>query len=541
MRYCRTMGARVPFYGVIARHTAFFRFCLELVVKLDGWSVATGKITPGTAWVLLILLVAPPAHVAAQGFGGGTATVSVAEATEDVLATFVEVQGRVAAGRVTAITATINAVTDFEALRIGDRVKAGQPIAQQDDGDLRNRLDILGAQRREAGLRVGEVTRAMESDLKILEFQNAQLELLSGKADRARQLVARNALAVDSADTATGAVLKVQEEIAKREATLAGRRYQLRQAEATIDRLDLQIRRLKTEIAGAKIIAPVDGQIVYLHPARRGYLREGDVLIRTRSESNYEVEAEIPVEYLLFVRRNKTIDATDLSNEKLSLSTRVILPVQNIRTGTQTVRFTVRGELPASLRADNAPVTIRVPTTSPAPVVTVPKDAVLPISGGHVVFLAADGVALQRRIRLGNAAGDSFVVLDGLSAGDPVVVRGNEGLVDGRRIKIGDPGKRPEGPKGDKWTLNWTTRRGPASGDLVIGKETSFFNDEPVEITRVGDDINFIGKLVLPFGVIDLEFIGRIKGDEMAGKVTLRGFPGGNEPTLDFTGARDAE
>ena len=65
-------------------------------------------------------------------------------------------------------------------------------------------------------------------------------------------------------------------------------------------------------------------------------------------------------------------------------------------------------------------------------------------SGGHVVFLAVDGVALQRRIKLGNAAGDSFVVLDGLAAGDLVIVRGNEGLVDGRKIKIGDPGKRPE-------------------------------------------------------------------------------------------------
>ena len=128
----------------------------------------------------------------------------------------------------------------------------------------------------------------------------------------------------------------------------------------------------------------------------------------------------------------------------------------------------------------------------------------LPISGGHIVFLAVDGVALQRRIKLGNAAGDSFVVLDGLAAGDLVIVRGNEGLVDGRKIKIGDPGKRPEGPKGEKWTLNWTTRRGPASGDLILGKEKSFFNDEPVEIT-------------------------------------LRGFPSGNEPTLDFTGTRDTK
>lgn len=510
-------------------------------MRVNAKSFLTEKIILAAVLASAVTLLLPAADVTAQGFGGRTATVSVAEAKEDVLAIFVDVQGRVAAGQVTAVTATINAVTDLEPLRIGDRVKAGQLIAQQNVEDLQNRLELVVAQRREAELRVGEVKVARDSDLKILEFQTAQLELLSGKAERARQLVARNALAVEAAETAANAVLNTQQQIAQREATLAGRQYQLQQAEATIDRLDLQIRQLRTEISGAKITAPADGQIVYLHPASRGYLREGDVLIRTRSAADYEVEAEIPLQYLSLVRRSKSIAATDFTGRDLSLSTRVILPVQNIRTGTQTVRFAVSDALPRSLRADNAPVTIRVPTTSPAPVVTVPKDAVLPISGGHVVFLAADGVALQRRIKLGNATGDAFVVLDGLASGDLVIVRGNEGLVDGRKIKIGDPGKRPEGPKGEKWTLNWTTRRGPASGDLVIGTDKSFFNDEPVEITRAGDDINFIGKLVLPFGVIDLEFMGKIKGDEMAGKVTLRGLPSGNEPTLDFTGTRDAK
>jgi hypothetical protein len=297
---------------------------------------------------------------------------------------------------------------------------------------------------------------------------------------------------------------------------------------------------VKTDIGATRITAPADGQIVYLHPARRGYLREGDVLIRTRASADYEIEAEIPLEYLSFVNRSESIDGKDFTGRDITLTARVVLPVQNVRTGTQTVRFAVTGALPESLLAENAPVTLQVPTTSPAPVVTVPKDAVIPIAGGHIVFIADDGVAVQRRVKLGNAAGDAFVVLAGLSAGEQVITRGNEGLVDGKKIKIGDPGKRKSGPKGEKWTLNWTTRRGPASGDLVLGKTKSFFNDEPVEVTRAGDDINFIGKLVLPFGVLDLEFIGTIAGDKMSGTVTLRGLPGGREPTLDFTGSKDS-
>ena len=476
----------------------------------------------------------------AQSFGSRTATVAVAEAGEDTLSLFTDIQGRVAAGQVTAITASANAVTTLEALRIGDMVKAGQLVAMQDDADLRNRLDLLKAQRAEAALRLTETEQTINAERKVLELQQTQLLLLQGKAERAQTLVSRNALAVDAAETARNAVINAQQQIAQRESGLTGREYQRQLAGAALARIDLEINQLQADIRAAQITAPADGQIVYLHPARRGYLREGDVLIRTRAPADYEVEAEIPLEYLLFAGPGESITAMDFIGRNITLTARVVLPVQNVRTGTQTVRFAVSGTLPESLLAENAPVTLQVPTTSPAPVVTVPKDAVIPISGGHIVFIADNGVAVQRRVKLGNAAGDAFVVLDGLSAGEQVITRGNEGLVDGKKIKIGDPGRRQSGPKGEKWTLNWTTRRGPASGDLVLGETKSFFNDEPVEVTRVGNDINFIGKLVLPFGVLDLEFIGTIAGDKMSGTVTLRGLPGGREATLDFTGSKDA-
>ena len=490
---------------------------IAAVMALSLWSVLT------------------PAH--AQ-FGGRTATVSVTEATEDVLSIFTDVQGRVAAGSVTAITATVNAVTMIKDLQLGDRVKQGQLVAQQDATDLRNRLALLEAQLVEAELRRDEAMTAIAGDEAILALLQDQLALLSGRAERAQSLVLRNALAPEAAETAQTAVINVREEIAKRRATLASRGSQLRLAEAAMSRLAIEIKQTKADIAATRITAPRDGQVVFLVPATRGYSREGDVLMRTRALSDYEIEAEIPLDFLMFVARSKSIEATDYAGRNVTLVPRVFLPVQNIRTGTQTIRFAVEGELPRSLRAENAPVTLKVPTTSPAPVVTVPKDAVIPVSGGHVVFVAEEGVAIQKRVRLGNAIDGSFVVLSGLKAGEQVITRGNEGLVDGRKIKIGDPGKRPAGPKGEQWTLTWTTRRGPAEGDLVLGKDKSLFNDEPVEVTRAGNDIAFVGKLVLPFGVLELDFTGTIDGDSMAGKVTLRGLPSGASPTLDFTGKK---
>ena len=483
----------------------------------------------------LSIMAAP--HANAQ-LGGRVAMVAVEEAGEDVLSIFADIQGRVAAGADIAITATTNAKTKLGEFQIGDRVKAGQVVAQQDASDLRLRLDLLTAQLAEAKLRLTQTEQGMADDLVMIDLLEAQLDLLSRKAERANTLATRNAVSVDAVDTARGAEIRARETLAQRRGLLAAKSIQKQLGAAAIDRLSLEIKALKADIADTSITAPADGQIVFIQASRIGFNRTGDVLMRTRATSDFEVEADIPLEYIGFVAMTRKLAGTESSGNRLGLQLRVILPIQNVRTGTQTARFSVTGELPRTLRAENAPVTLLVPTTSPAPVVVVSKDAVIPVSGGHILFVAEEGVAVQRRIRLGNAAGDKFVILDGVSPGELVITRGNEGLVDGKKIKIGDPALRPAGPKGEKWTLKWNTRRGPASGELLIGKDKSLFNDEPVEIVRAGNDINFIGKLVLPFGVLDLDFNGTIDGDSMGGKLTIRGLPGGNTPVVDFTGTK---
>ena len=480
----------------------------------------------------LSIMAAPRAN--AQ-FGGRVATVAVEEASEDVLSIFADIQGRVAAGAHIAITATTNAKTKLGDFQIGDQVKAGQVIAQQDASDLRLRLDLLTIQLVEAKLRLAQTEQAMADELARIDLMEAQIGLLSRKSERANTLANQNAVSVDAADTARSAEIRARETLAERRGSLATKVIQKQLGAAAVDQILLEIKALKADIADTSITAPADGQIVFIQASRIGFNRTGDVLMRTRATSDFEVEADIPLGYIGFVAMSQKLAGTDSSGNRLGLQLRVILPIQNVRTGTQTVRFSVAGELPRTLRAENAPVTLLVPTTSPAPVVVVSKDAVIPVSGGHILFVAKEGVAVQRRIRLGNAAGDKFVISDGVSPGELVITRGNEGLVDGKKIKIGDQSLRPAGPKGEKWTLNWNTRRGPASGELLIGKDKSLFNDEPVELVQAGNDINFIGKLVLPFGVLDLDFNGTINGDSMGGKLTIRGLPGGNTPVVDFT------
>ncbi len=64
------------------------------------------------------------------------------------------------------------------------------------------------------------------------------------------------------------------------------------------------------------------------------------------------------------------------------------------------------------------------------------KDAILQRGGGPVVYVIQDNQAHRRPVKLGQAFGSRFEVREGLRPGDLVVVRGNERLRPGQRVRV---------------------------------------------------------------------------------------------------------
>ena len=76
---------------------------------------------------------------------------------------------------------------------------------------------------------------------------------------------------------------------------------------------------------------------------------------------------------------------------------------------------------------------------STAPTPTVPVLAVTRIGGQSFVYVAADSdkgpVAKQRAVTLGDTIGNDYAVMDGLKAGDKVIISGIQFLIDGAPVK----------------------------------------------------------------------------------------------------------
>ncbi len=361
-----------------------------------------------------------------------------------VLADLADVQGRVIEGPWYSVTAITDAITNIGAVRLGDMVTSGDVIASQDSAKLELQLKKVRAKLRETEFRFANGEAELQAEAELLAVHRAQAALLARKAKRAEGLVANNALAADAAEMAFNASMTANISLLTRQSSISRIKAQQEIFRVTIDQVKAEITQLLKDIKATKLRAEIDGQVTFIADYRRGFAREGEVVAKITDLNSFEIEADIPVKYISYIENAKLVSAHSLDGNRINVALRVSLPSYNVRSATRTVRFSVIGKLPFSLQADNAVVVIQVPTTSPKPMVIVPKDAVLPVTGGHLVYLAEGNRAKRKIIQIGAAVEDGFIVQKGLSPGQKVVVRGNEQLSDGKKIQVGKPngGKR---------------------------------------------------------------------------------------------------
>ena len=390
--------------------------------------------------VAITILMSWPAS--AQYKRASLVETSVAES--EVLARQIVVQGRVRSGLPYEISAPLSAITKIEELRTGDFVQRGQKLAEQNTTDLQT-------QRRRTKLNLTETQQKKQqaqTDLKfrqqLTEVAQSKLALLRQKAERAKNLVNKGTLSVEAFETVQTNLLAAEEQLLVRQQAASQLQAQLSGFSIHIQKLQLDLDELDKDIKSAILLAPISGQLLNLIEGNNRFLKEGDRITKIRNQANFEIEAQISSDYIPFVeqagqvraeRGNRTFHENTGKN-RLKLTFRATLPEEDTRTGTRTVRFQIAGELPRDLQADNTPVNLFVPTSPPVPVVTVPQDALIPVSGGYVVFVVADDTVSRHRVTLGGMDGNKAIITEGLAKGDVIVVKGNEGLSDGNKIQL---------------------------------------------------------------------------------------------------------
>lgn len=472
------------------------------------------------------------------------------------LPNFTQIGGSVVAGDPFSITASLTAKIVMNDWQIGDAVKAGDIIAKQDTFLIEHQLQIHRSELEATENEIASLNENLKYEKSLLSLAQEQLVLLDRRAEFAKKLAQSNAISFENSENAQIALNAAQQQLVNRNKTQSELKYSLKRLIVTEERLRLQIKKLEQDLSDATLKSPVDGQIILLFSEKIGFARQGDMIASIRTDEGYGVELDLPVKYLPFINSESQLRARSLLGENFMLSLRAILPEENRRTASRLTKLSFDGEVLGTIRANGAQINVLVPSTEVQELLVIPQDAVVPVAGGHIVFVFDNGIAKRQAVRLGSAIDERIIVNSGLQAGELVITRGNEGLDDGAAVKQGKIPKRDvpnmsndtsQAEKGEeipteladdakKWLLKWQSSRGEQSGRLELSSKASLYNDKPVLVTRKNDTVYFDTELVLSFGIVTLSFKLVSSPNSMNGSVILSGLPNGREVQMDVTG-----
>ena len=273
---------------------------------------------------------------------------------------------------------------------VGTRVNLGEAVARIEDTVLKLQQAELRAQ----------VTRA-----------EARLRYLEGEERRFAQLAEENLAAAAQLD-------------------------QTRSDRDVADG-DLQIARARLaqnqdQLARAAIEAPFDGVIVerLLMPGER--VTEGSEVVRLIDQEDLEVIARAPLKFYRFVTPGQSLDVR--AGEYLTQGTvRTVVAVGDENTH----QFELRLDLESGLFPVGQTVRVSVPTSDMQEVLVVHRDALVLRPEGITLFVVdANNQAQQVSVTTGIGSGDHIEVRGAVSAGDRVIVRGNERLQPGQTVNV---------------------------------------------------------------------------------------------------------
>jgi len=410
-------------------------------------------LTPAPAWrrrrwlVLAALLLAGALAWGAprlwRSLGAGSsvslARLSVAEVELGPLVRDVAGEGKVVA----AVSPTLyagNAGSISLLVQAGDPVKRGQVLARIASPDLAARL----AQERSNGDALASESMRAEADARQQRAQaQSQLEIAAITHKTALNELARQSQAFEAGATAGAQVDQARDAVARAQVALQqaqslltlkddATRFELQAKRQAVERQRLQVKDIERQQDELAVRSPVDGQVGQLFIADRMSVAKDAKLMTVIDLTQLEVQMQVAES---FARELQPGMAGEIGGNGQRWTGRVSSVSPEVVNNEVAARLRFDGAVPEQLR-QNQRLSVRVLLDQRDKVLTIARGSFVDEGGGRVAYVLHDGQAERRAIRLGAQGLAKVEVLQGLKAGDRVVISGAENFNGAERVAI---------------------------------------------------------------------------------------------------------
>ncbi|MBV8388657.1 MAG: efflux RND transporter periplasmic adaptor subunit [Mucilaginibacter sp.] len=213
-----------------------------------------------------------------------------------------------------------------------------------------------------------------------------------------------------------------------------GTEVQFLQAKSNFESSEKQVASLKQQANLYRIVSPITGSVDQMDLKLGQIAAPGSTGIRIVNADNLKIKADVPESYVADVNQGDNVkvvipDANDSLMAKVTFAAKVI--DQASRSFGIEIRLPQRKTLRPNMTA-----VIKIADYSKNNSIVIPLNAVQRSTSGDYVFVANNGEAKKKTIKVGAISGSQAEILSGLTNGDKLITQGASEVEDGDKIKI---------------------------------------------------------------------------------------------------------
>ena len=260
----------------------------------------------------------------------------------------------------------------------------------------------------------GEVLAQLNTDSTSLQFNQAQLAY-----DNAKDMYDKNMALFEA-----GAVSQNQMDQLK---------LQLDNAANTLDQVRLAL-------DYATVTAPISGTVVSVNADEGSYASASQPMFVIANVDELEVKAGVTESNVgkISVGQKVTVKIGAAGAEPVEGTITEIGKVMDM--STKNYPITVSIDNSAGNYVDGMYAQVQLVTDRASGAVVIPATAIVNTDNTRFVFVEMDGKAMEREIEVGLTDGNYYVVHSGVSAGESLIVKGNDDLINGQDVVVVNQG-----------------------------------------------------------------------------------------------------
>lgn len=365
--------------------------------------------------------------------------LSMAEVEKGLFVRDLAAEGKVVAANSPTLFAANGGAAVLK-VHAGDSVKKGQVLVTIESPDLAARLaqELSNADAMQADhLRAQVEARQQRAGLQSA-WDNAAIDVKTAENDLARQQKAfeAGAAAGMQVDHARDTLEKARLTLANAKSGLGladdSLKFGVQAKKLAYERQVLVARDLQRQVEELQVRSPVDGQVGQLFIAERANIAKDTKLLSVIDLSALEVQMQVAESFA----RDLAIGMPgDIAGNGGQWAGKVSAISPEVVNNEVAARLRFDGDTPGQLR-QNQRLSVRVLLDKRDGVLTVQRGSFVDESGGAYAYLVRDGVAEKTPIRVGARSIDKVEILDGLKAGDRIVISGAESFQGAARVAL---------------------------------------------------------------------------------------------------------